>query len=385
MCGVVFGTGAIPSFDNGQYFEVKVESAKSGHGDGLAIGFTTLDPHTLTETYEVANMVQDSWTLGYDGQVQIDGETDMRDIKWQPKLLKAGDRVGLLVRPDGIAVLQNGVQVDEVLCGNIPAGKALYPVIDLIGGTNAVSLILGASPPVPGAATPTAVDPNDSPREYVKNTAIEARMQVSDIDTNTGSDTNSGTEDTDEDTDAFELHDLVIDNFLDDRIGLRLDKDSLKVTYINEPDARSSWCVGDQIKAVQNVNVTNYEDLLSMFSERRNDTPITVTVMRNKEVGSNMARRASLGMLGGVVGGAAFGLTCVAAAGGGAIAAATLGSYMAATGGLSGSAYGVNRQDDKTSLFGGLLAGYVGPWVTAAYVGGELAVNASVHSSDVDV
>jgi len=147
MCGVVFGDGVIPSFDKGQYFEVRVEMARAGDDDGLVIGVTTFDPLTAKEIYEVANMVPDSWSLGYDGSAQIDDEEDMRDISWQPNLLKKGDTVGLLVRSDGLVLYQNGVQVEEVKCGNSPAGKPLYPMIDLLGGTDAVSLNIGASPP----------------------------------------------------------------------------------------------------------------------------------------------------------------------------------------------------------------------------------------------
>jgi hypothetical protein len=167
MCGVVFGDRIVPSFDKGQYFEVRVDEAEAGADDGLVLGVTMQDPQAVKETYEVANMVPDSWSVGYDGSIQIEGEEDMRGISWQPKLLKAGDRVGLLVRSCSIAVFQNGVQVEEVHCGNSPAGKPLYPLIDLLGGTSAVSLIIGAAPPgatlvaAPAPAAPAAAA--DSP------------------------------------------------------------------------------------------------------------------------------------------------------------------------------------------------------------------------------
>jgi len=134
---------------------VRVEMARAGDDDGLVIGVTTFDPLTAIEIYEVANMVPDSWSLGYDGSAQIDDEEDMRDISWQPNLLKKGDTVGLLVRSDGLVLYQNGVQVEEVKCGNSPAGKPLYPMIDLLGGTDAVSLILGATPPEVTGVTPS--------------------------------------------------------------------------------------------------------------------------------------------------------------------------------------------------------------------------------------
>jgi hypothetical protein len=147
LCGVVFGDGIIPSFAEGQYFEVRVEETEAGKQDGLAIGITTMEPESTVDTYEVAVDVPHSWSLGYDGGAQIAGEEDMRNISWQPKSLSKGDCVGFLVRSDALVVYENGQQVEVLLCGNCPAGRPLYPFIDLLGGTNAVSLILGASPP----------------------------------------------------------------------------------------------------------------------------------------------------------------------------------------------------------------------------------------------
>mmetsp|Transcript_7398 Transcript_7398/g.16720 ORF Transcript_7398/g.16720 Transcript_7398/m.16720 type:complete len:485 (+) Transcript_7398:122-1576(+) len=69
-------------------------------------------------------------------------------ISWQPKDLQVGDRVGLLVNGHGEAwVVQNDRRVCKPPC-RIPPDRPLYPLIDLLGNTTGISLVLGAQPPV---------------------------------------------------------------------------------------------------------------------------------------------------------------------------------------------------------------------------------------------
>lgn len=153
MCGVIFGTGPVPSFPEGRYFEVRLEEQQPGMEDGLVIGVTTAVPRALDVTYEVAEGVPSSWSFGYDGQAHLDGEDDMQPIGFEPQLLRAGDRVGLLVDPRGEAVVYvNGSIVATVPC-RIPASVAVYPIVDLLGAAVAVSLVATATPP-PGLDLP---------------------------------------------------------------------------------------------------------------------------------------------------------------------------------------------------------------------------------------
>merc|ERR1719262_1346949 len=113
----------------------------------------------------------------------------------------------------------------------------------------------------------------------------------------------SSTSDESEETDvaSFGLHDLVIDDFPNGRIGVRLHKESLRVVCIAESGAGNTWCVNDQITAVQHQKVSNYDEWLSIVGEhgeRCMSSPITVTVMRSKADESSISQKATLGTVG---------------------------------------------------------------------------------------
>lgn len=205
--------------------------------------------------------------------------------------------------------------------------------------------------------------------------------------------TSEGSKEADESEEAgFELHDIVIEDFPDRCIGIRLHKASLRVVCITEPEAGNTWCVNDQITAVQHQKVTNFGEWRSLIlsiigehGERCIGSQITMTVRRSKAVESSNAEKARLGMAGGVLGGGAFALSCGAVVGGGwAIAAASV--VPLSLGGLSGTAVGVRRERRDSAFFSGALAGFAGPAATTAFLGGELAVEACAGASgEVDV
>lgn len=185
---------------------------------------------------------------------------------------------------------------------------------------------------------------------------------------------------------AFRLHDLVVDSFPGGRLGLRLQKESLRVTCINEPDARKEWFVGDRIVAVQQKNVTSYEECVSLAddADKRSSAPLVFTVERDVAETKSLATKATTGMIGGVAGGALFGLAGFALVGGGSIAAAAI-SIPVYFGAFGGSVVGAGRETNESALFSGVIAGFAGPTVTAAFLGGEYAVKAVAESSEVDV
>lgn len=190
---------------------------------------------------------------------------------------------------------------------------------------------------------------------------------------------------------SFELHDIVIEDFPNRCIGIRLHKASLRVMCITEPGAGNTWCVNDQITAVQHQKVANYDEWLSIIlsiigeqGERCIDSQITITVMRSKAVESSNAEKATLGMAGGVLGGGAFALSCGVVVGGGwVVAAASV--VPISLGGLSGTAVGVRRTRRDSAFFSGALAGFAGPTATTAFLGGEIVVEACADASEVDV
>jgi hypothetical protein len=198
----------------------------------------------------------------------------------------------------------------------------------------------------------------------------------------------SFTSDESEETDvtSFGFHDLVINSFPNGYIGVRLHKESLRVVCITEPGAGNIWCVNDQITAVQHQKVANYDEWLSIVGEpgeRCLDSPITVTVIRSEAAESTTAEKARLGMVGGIVGGGAFALTCGALVGGGwVLAAASI--VPLSLGSLSGTAVGARRNSNRAAFFSGALAGFAGPTATTAFLGGELVVEACADASEVD-
>lgn len=180
-------------------------------------------------------------------------------------------------------------------------------------------------------------------------------------------------------SDCFELHDLTSDDYFHRCIGVRLHKEYLPVVRATESEASDTWCVHDQVTAVQTQKVA----ILFEHKERCN-TPLTVTVRRSRTDGLGIGERATLGMVGGIAGSGLFALGCIALVGvGWTVAAASVGSL--ALGGLSGSAVGARRNSGPDAFFSGALAGFVGLTATTAFLGGELVVEACSDASEVEV
>ncbi|KAF4706797.1 hypothetical protein FOZ63_029516 [Perkinsus olseni] len=85
--------------------------------------------------------------MGYDGR-SISSETES-DFEWNPSTLKPGDTVGLSVTTKGqmILVVNDGEQF-ILSPAEIPVDEIeMYPVADLLGAAQAISLNVGAHPP----------------------------------------------------------------------------------------------------------------------------------------------------------------------------------------------------------------------------------------------
>jgi len=158
--GVVFGEGPLAEVEGAFYFEVQVEETCTGHEDGLTLGVTTQLPLATQPPYEVAAAVPHSWSLGYYGAAAIEGLPEWLPVAWSPASLRVGDRVGLHVFPgEELHIVVNDRVAVRLSCA-VPRHTLLYPMVDLIGNTLAVSFNTAATPPRrPGQKAAGAVAP----------------------------------------------------------------------------------------------------------------------------------------------------------------------------------------------------------------------------------
>eukprot|EP00439_Symbiodinium_sp_Y106_P060248 s3364_g8.t2 len=188
----------------GFYFAVEVTKVRAEMMDGLTLGVTTTPPHELSDMPDTIDGVQegsrhkkaDCWTAGYDGQM-FDSSCDRwTDLAWHGRDLSVGDQIGLqitevkmlfymvllLVRfgcllvklfllnsqvsvlrrviegeneaevvmifeEEGRMLLfQNGKLAAQAHQG-IPTNVPLYALVDLLGATDGVRLLLDAAAP----------------------------------------------------------------------------------------------------------------------------------------------------------------------------------------------------------------------------------------------
>lgn len=156
MGGIVFCATPIHSVADEAYFEVRVESTRMGHQDGLVLGFCSKLPASLDELPELAEGLPSSWSYGYDGCARVDGIEGMLPIAWNPKHLHIGDRVGLLAQADRPPLLFINRETRYSLPGRVHMGEPLHAFVDLLGNTQAVSLVSHARPPPLRPTAPNA-------------------------------------------------------------------------------------------------------------------------------------------------------------------------------------------------------------------------------------
>ncbi|CAJ1371026.1 unnamed protein product [Effrenium voratum] len=144
---VCFGDGPLPTFPEGRYFEVCVEEVAAAFADGLTLGVCAALPEDRPpEPYATCEEVPQSFCYGFDGMAHRYDWEDLTPIDWSPVNLELGDAVGVLVTPEGVLQLVvNGMLEAESLQG-LPQAE-LFPLVELMGNTVAVSLRLGAAPP----------------------------------------------------------------------------------------------------------------------------------------------------------------------------------------------------------------------------------------------
>merc|ERR1711957_590104 len=151
MHGPVMSKEALVAGRAGLYFEVElVEVRPEEMPDGLTIGVTATDPSTVQEVPATVEHIPHTWTVGYDGQMWDAESCTLSMIDWDPRSLKQGDVVGVLITlSEGeLIVFQNGVACCPGPRGIPAATKPLFAVVDLLGAARAVRWRVGALPPI---------------------------------------------------------------------------------------------------------------------------------------------------------------------------------------------------------------------------------------------
>jgi len=182
MSGCLITKTPIPMFEEGVYFEVKVNKVNHENPDGLTVGVTLSPPWDFSAENKQAipNTLDDiphSWAVGYNGQCWSSSRKEWRETSWQSKDLQPGQRVGILVTCPPVSQLY--IFVDDVLVCRGPSrlpsclDNEYFGLIDLLGNCDSVSLLWAAKPP-PSAAN--LVPPLD-PRQL--NFRLPTRQSVS--------------------------------------------------------------------------------------------------------------------------------------------------------------------------------------------------------------
>eukprot|EP00746_Dinoflagellata_sp_MGD_P142781 gnl/MRDRNA2_/MRDRNA2_75707_c0_seq2.p1 gnl/MRDRNA2_/MRDRNA2_75707_c0~~gnl/MRDRNA2_/MRDRNA2_75707_c0_seq2.p1 ORF type:complete len:1611 (-),score=393.13 gnl/MRDRNA2_/MRDRNA2_75707_c0_seq2:219-5051(-) len=199
LYGIVLGDQPLTPTDEGVYFEVRVDEVQTGEDDGMVIGLTTTSPEEfskLSEPPEVAALVPSSWVAGFDGIAHCSlpkSQGNFTPIEWKPQDLVAGDHVGILAGQDKeIRVFLNG-RIAAKLPFQIGTLQKLYPLVDLLGNTVAVTLLPEAKvPPLRRATQRQTMKAQEEQEKLEKmltmdrETVLKAREELKKIQFNRG-------------------------------------------------------------------------------------------------------------------------------------------------------------------------------------------------------
>ncbi|CAE7452389.1 neurl4, partial [Symbiodinium sp. CCMP2456] len=98
------------------------------------------------EPFATSEEVPKSLCYGFDGMAHRYNWEELLPIDWNPATLEIGDSVGILCTADGVLqLIVNGVLESEAL--QVPKDLELFPLVELMGNTLAVSVKVDASPP----------------------------------------------------------------------------------------------------------------------------------------------------------------------------------------------------------------------------------------------
>jgi len=153
MFGVVVSTSPLSVGRVGLYFEVEVMEVRPDEMlDGLTVGVTATDPSQIGPFPVTAEHVPMTWMVGYDGRMWDATKAELGDVDWDPRCLREGDTVGVLVTLSEceLLVFHNGVACCPGPRGIPVHSGPMFAVVDLLGAGRAVRWRVGAKPPVDG-------------------------------------------------------------------------------------------------------------------------------------------------------------------------------------------------------------------------------------------
>lgn len=137
----------------GWYFEVEVLQTVHGWLGGLGIGVTQADPREMKDQRlpDKASRIPKTYILGYVGSKYLNGSCEF--IDWQPGLLQAGQRVGLLIArtTNDLVVTVDGEEVAKVSGDDLRSAgfsaEPMYGIVDVFNATLSIRLLAGAVAP----------------------------------------------------------------------------------------------------------------------------------------------------------------------------------------------------------------------------------------------
>ncbi|CAK0801992.1 unnamed protein product, partial [Prorocentrum cordatum] len=102
MHGVVLSRAPLARGRAGLYFEVEVTEVRPDPDeapapDGLTLGVTATAPAGVRLDPPTAEHIPETWAMGYDGQMWDPVAQQLSPIDWDPRCLREGDTVGVLV------------------------------------------------------------------------------------------------------------------------------------------------------------------------------------------------------------------------------------------------------------------------------------------------
>eukprot|EP00746_Dinoflagellata_sp_MGD_P017126 gnl/MRDRNA2_/MRDRNA2_139094_c0_seq1.p1 gnl/MRDRNA2_/MRDRNA2_139094_c0~~gnl/MRDRNA2_/MRDRNA2_139094_c0_seq1.p1 ORF type:complete len:830 (+),score=182.15 gnl/MRDRNA2_/MRDRNA2_139094_c0_seq1:30-2492(+) len=149
MYGVVLSRSPVIPTAAGHYFEVEIEmTSNKEEPDGLCLGYTLLKPQEVAEgeAPQTADMLDNTWVIGYDGQAWDGIKKEWMEVDWNPSIVNVGDHVGALITPQGeFQIFVNGQLRARGPTGIHGYGE-MYAVVNLMGAVTAVSFLPTPAP-----------------------------------------------------------------------------------------------------------------------------------------------------------------------------------------------------------------------------------------------
>ncbi|KAF4677267.1 hypothetical protein FOL47_002506 [Perkinsus chesapeaki] len=156
---VVMGDGPLVRIPGlGWYYALRVKRMvdQSRFLDGLTVGVVRLRQQLARPPMLAAEMAQPAMLMGFNGQSFDTSIGEYEQTGWRPTDLRAGQVIGLLVREGSMKVILYVDGQQMAVASQMPslaADEKLWPVVDLLGTCDAVSII--TRPPLPAVGSVT--------------------------------------------------------------------------------------------------------------------------------------------------------------------------------------------------------------------------------------